>query len=78
MGCMSILKPWQWRTMPILRDVSLSLTVSPNLDTTTDVVAMPMMDPKLHDGVYDRREGSKIQKKDGAIMLSGTDTLAGR
>ena len=35
------------------------------------------MDPSLENGVYDWREGSRIEKKDGAIMLAGTDTLAG-
>ncbi|ORX35960.1 hypothetical protein BD324DRAFT_651869 [Kockovaella imperatae] len=38
--------------------------------------AMSLMDPSLLDGVYHWREGSKIEKKGGAIMLAGTDTLA--
>ncbi|OCF33350.1 hypothetical protein I316_05092 [Kwoniella heveanensis BCC8398] len=38
--------------------------------------AMHMLDPKLPDGLHPWRDGM-IEKKDGGIVLAGTDTLAG-
>jgi hypothetical protein len=38
---------------------------------------MHMLDPALEDGIYPWRDGCSIEKRGGAIMLAGTETLAG-
>ncbi|WRT64132.1 uncharacterized protein IL334_001061 [Kwoniella shivajii] len=39
--------------------------------------AMHMLDPSLPDGIHPWREGTFIEKRNGGITLSGTNTLAG-
>lgn len=40
--------------------------------------AMKILDPNLQDGVYEWRDGRRIEKKGESLYLEGTTTLAGR
>jgi len=39
--------------------------------------AMPMLDPHLHDGLHDWRDGRRLIKEGVRLYIEGTDTLAG-
>ena len=40
--------------------------------------AMKILDPHLHDGVHEWRDGQRFVKAGDKLFLKGTDTLAGR
>lgn len=39
---------------------------------------MKILDPHLHDGVHEWRDGKRFVKEGDKLYLEGTDTLAGR
>lgn len=41
-------------------------------------IAMKILDPHLHDGIHEWRDGKRFVKEGDKLYLEGTNTLAGR
>lgn len=50
----------------------------PPLSPSYFVIAMKILDPNLHDGIHEWRDGKRFVKEGDKLYLEGTDTLAGR